>query len=102
MALKFLALGLISKKAKEIDEGWLLDLANLLPDQESVVTIKDVRDTQIIVRCFNRNRDLGNVKEIVSKVSEIALNLPVSTALSGPHGQFHGIHLGASYVRRAS
>lgn len=39
MALKFLALGLISKKAKEIDEGWLLDLANLLPDQESVVTI---------------------------------------------------------------
>lgn len=102
MALKFLALGLISKKAKEIDEGWLLDLANLLPDQESVVTIKDVRDTQIIVRCFNRNRDLGNVKEIVSKVSEIALNLPVSTALAGPHGRLHGIHLGASYVRRAS
>jgi hypothetical protein len=75
MALKFLAFALISKKGKEKDETLLLDLTNLLPDQESVVTIKEVRNTQIIVRCFNRNRDLLSVKEIVSKVSEIFLNI---------------------------
>jgi hypothetical protein len=75
MALKFLAIALISKKGKEKDENLLLDLTNLLPDQESVVTIKEVRDTQIIARCFNLNRDLLSVKEIVSKVSETTLNI---------------------------
>jgi hypothetical protein len=75
MALKFLAFALFSKKGKEKDESLLIDLVKLLPDQESVVTFKDVIDTQIIVSCFNRNRDLLNVKEILSKVSETTLKI---------------------------
>jgi hypothetical protein len=78
----------------------LIDLANLLPDQESEVTIKEVTDTQIIVRCLNRNRDLLNVKEIVSKVSD--RQLLTFLAFAGPHGRLLGLHLGASHAVGAS
>ena len=78
MAIKLLVWALLAQKND--DDNNFIDAANLMPDPDTTVTMHDVRETQIIVRCLYMNHDL-NVKKIVTKVSLYQLNFQLSREL---------------------
>ena len=73
MAIKLLAWALLAPRSEEDDKKFI-DASNLMPDPETTVTMQDVRESQMIVRCLYMNHDL-KVSKIVTKVSHLALKV---------------------------
>ena len=69
MALKLLALTLLYRKSDDEKES-SVDISNTTPYHETEVNIREIRETQMVVRCLQQNHEF-KVKQIVSKVSEV-------------------------------